>query len=84
MAVRKIESRVAALEAKVEELQKELRSASSDTRPWWQKIYGVFADDPMFEEATRLGREYRESLRPKPAKRSSKRSPTRAAKQRER
>jgi hypothetical protein len=36
------------------------------------EIYGAFARDPHFEEAMRLGREYRESLRPK-APRSNKR-----------
>jgi hypothetical protein len=30
---------------------------------WWKRIVGVFSDDPEFEEAMRLGREYRESLR---------------------
>ncbi|HZS46801.1 MAG TPA: hypothetical protein VFC63_17140 [Blastocatellia bacterium] len=74
MAARKIEARIAALEAKVEELQLRLASASTDSKPWWQEIYGSFANDPMYEEAMRLGQEYRESLRPKSAKRSSKSS----------
>lgn len=30
---------------------------------WWKRIVGVFQDDPEFEEAMRLGRAYRESLR---------------------
>ena len=33
-----------------------------------EKIEGIFANDPAFEEAMRLGREYRESLRPKSRK----------------
>src|SRR5882724_7129428 len=74
MAVRKIEARVAALETQVKELQLKLASATTDSQPWWQEIYGSFANDPMYEEAMRLGREYRESLRPKPAKRSTKSS----------
>ena len=70
MAVPEIELRVAALEAKVEQLQRHLKVVAPDTRPWWEHIVGAFADDPAFEEAMRLGREYRESLRPKRAKRA--------------
>lgn len=80
MAVRKIEARVAALETQVKELQLKLASATTDSKPWWQEIYGSFANDPMYEEAMRLGREYRESLRPKPAKRSTKSSTKPSAK----
>lgn len=32
-------------------------------KPWWERIAGTFADSPAYEEAMRLGREYRESLR---------------------
>ena len=31
---------------------------------WWKRIVGVYRNDPEFAEAERLGREYRESLRP--------------------
>ncbi len=66
MAVPEIESRVAVLEAKVEQLQRKLEAVVPDAKPWWEHIVGAFADDPAFEEAMRLGRKYRESLRPKP------------------
>ena len=36
--------------------------------PWWKQIRGSFANDPAFLEAMRLGRQYRESLRPKARK----------------
>ena len=68
-----LESRLAILEAKVERLQRELAAVVPDARPWWQQIVGTFADDPAYEEAMRLGREYRESLRPKPRSKQSKR-----------
>jgi hypothetical protein len=29
----------------------------------WQAIVGTFADDPLYEEAMRLGREWRDSQR---------------------
>ena len=66
MNTMKLEDRVTALEAEVARLKKKL---DKDSRPWTEKIAGAFANDPAFEEAMRLGREYRESLRPKPKKR---------------
>lgn len=68
-----LESRIATLEGKVERLQRELEAVVPNGQPWWQRIVGTFADDPAFEEAMRLGREYRESLRPKPRSKQSKR-----------
>lgn len=41
--------------------------SSSDTetlqqdKPWWEEIRGTFRDDPVYDEAMRLGREWRES-----------------------
>lgn len=69
-----LESRMAILEAKVERLERELEAVVPNGQPWWQQIVGTFADDPAFEEAMRLGREYRESLRPKPRAKQSKRA----------
>lgn len=63
----KLESRVTLLEAKVEQLQRTL--PPPEASPWWESIVGAFAGDPAFEEAMRLGQEYRESLRPKSARR---------------
>src|SRR5262245_6732265 len=71
MAVTEIELRVAALEAEVAQLKSQLEAVVTPGKPWWQEIYGTFANDPLYEEAMRLGREYRESLRPKPAKQSA-------------
>jgi hypothetical protein len=71
MAVPEIELRVAMLESEVAQLKRQVEAAAKPARPWWQEIYGTFANDPLYEEAMRLGREYRESLRPKPAKRSA-------------
>ncbi len=40
------------LKAKVEK-KEEIKSR------WWEEIAGTFADDPAYDEAMRLGREYR-------------------------
>lgn len=68
----KLEPRVAALEATVEQLQRKLELVAPDASPWWGHIVGAFADDPAFVEAMRLGRKYRESLRPKPRTKAAK------------
>ena len=61
------------LKDRVDVLEHELASlkARVDGKPanlWWIELFGVYKDDPLFEEAMKLGAEYRESLRPKPAK----------------
>jgi hypothetical protein len=66
MATMKLKDRVAALEADVARLKEKLEGNS---KSWTDEIAGTFANDPAFEEAMRLGREYRESLRPKAKKR---------------
>ena len=57
-----IEKRVAAIESELARLK---GVVEHDPRPWWQQIYGMFKEDPAFDEAMQLGRAYRESLRPK-------------------
>lgn len=69
MAAVKLEDRVAALEAEVARLRVKVEGQAGAQVPWWKQIRGSFANDPAFLEAMRLGREYRESLRPKPRKR---------------
>ena len=81
MAVPGIEHRVAALEADVARLKEQLAKAVPAQGDWLDEIYGAFENDPIYEEAMRLGREYRESLRPKPSsKQSKRRRPTKAKK----
>jgi len=66
-----LEQRVAALEAEVASLKAKLQG-KDEKAPWWHQISGTFANDPLYEEAMRLGREWRESFRPKPKKRRKK------------
>ena len=57
-----LEERVALLEAEVDRLKRTIVNNSAP-QPWWEKITGTFSDNPDYDEAMKLGREYRESLR---------------------
>ena len=70
MSALTIEERLTAVEAELQQLKREKEQNQPQDEQakgprGWRSIVGVFADDPEFEEAMRLGREYRESLRPK-------------------
>lgn len=55
---------MAALEAEMAHLKEQLAAEQPQiASPWWERIYGTFASSPEYEEAMRLGRAYRESLR---------------------
>jgi hypothetical protein len=60
-----LEQRVALLENEIADMKRWKTRLSHDDTPWWERIRGDFKDDPDYTEAMRLGREYRESLRPK-------------------
>ena len=66
-----LEQRVADLEAEVTTLKRKLDNLDMTT-PWWEQIAGTFENDPIYEEAMQLGREYRQSLRPKASPRRKK------------
>lgn len=55
-----LEERVNALEAQVAHLMADKQAANTEV-PWWQQRYGAFQDDEMYDEAMRLGAEYRRS-----------------------
>lgn len=58
MAAPSLEDRVAALETRVGQLHKELEQPPPAPRGW-QRIVGIFENELEFEEAVRLGREWR-------------------------
>jgi hypothetical protein len=75
VATRKsIGERLTALEREVANLKATLAAAGHDTRPWWEQIWGHFANDEAFEEAMRLGRKYRESLDRKPRRKAARKA----------
>ena len=83
MAVPGIEHRVAALEAEMARVKEQLERAVPSRGDWLDAFSGVFDDDPVYEEAMRLGREYRESLRPKAPRKTVKKPGKKSAKGRQ-
>ncbi len=59
-----LEGRLTAVEKELAELKQFVAKSQNGAR-WWERMFGSFADSEGFDEAVRLGREYRESLRPK-------------------
>lgn len=64
-----LENRLAILEREVARLSSMVEGSTSAAARWWERIAGTFANDPAYEAAMKLGREYRESLRPVTSKR---------------
>ncbi len=64
-----LEKRLRAVEEAVRRLQAQLETTEDPRTVWWRDQVGRFKDDPGFEEILRLGKQYRESLRPKRKKR---------------
>lgn len=72
MKTTQLEARLVSLENEVERLKGMIEAPSNGRKPWWEEIAGTFRGDPLYEEAMKLGREYRQSLRPKvPRKRQA-------------
>jgi hypothetical protein len=62
MTTPQLEARLATLEEEMAQIKRLLiMKEESPQIPWWEKIAGSFADDPDFDEAERLGREWRKS-----------------------
>ncbi|MDY6899447.1 MAG: hypothetical protein SWZ49_15405 [Cyanobacteriota bacterium] len=56
-----LEQRLETLETEVALLKNHLKTASLPNKSWWEKISGTFAENPAYDEAMELGREYRQS-----------------------
>lgn len=53
---------MAALEAEVARLRQQVTARQPQSKvPWCERCCGAFKDDLMYEEAVRLGEEYRKS-----------------------
>ena len=57
-----LEQRLSAMELEIDQLKRQVQTGKlQDPEPRWKGIIGVFKDDPLFDEAERLGRIWRES-----------------------
>ena len=56
-----LEERVVVLESEVARLKRAMNTPRRPRERWWHEIAGTYANCPEFEEAMRLGREYREA-----------------------
>jgi hypothetical protein len=64
MTLSELTKRVEKLEKALTEMQQKVDRVE-ESPPWWMTgTGGRFANDPIFDEISRLGREYRESLHP--------------------
>ncbi len=61
MGPARLEKRVAALEEELARLRSKVEEIDA-LKPWWERIAGTFQDDPVYEKAMKLGRQYRQSL----------------------
>ena len=62
MSAQTIEERLTAVEAELQQLKREKEQNQPQEKhiPWWEQIRGEFKNDPMYDEAMRRGREWRE------------------------
>ena len=66
MSTQQLEKRIKAIEDELARLKAELgRNGSKSAKAGWRATFGSFAGDPIYVEAMKLGRKYRESTRPK-------------------
>jgi len=80
MAAAELELRVTALEAEMAQVKEQLGKSAPAQGDWLDEIFGVFDHDPIYAEAMRLGREYRESLRPKAVRKPARKAAKKAVK----
>ena len=66
MAGTTIEERLTLIEQELAQIKQHIQIEGSQPAAHpWDKVFGALSGSDGFEEAVRLGREYRESLRPK-------------------
>lgn len=63
MKAKNLEQRLSDLEHEVAALREQILTLSP-VKPWWERIAGTFENDPVYEQAMKLGREYRLAQKP--------------------
>ena len=75
MASSNVEQRLRALEQEVAELKRQLAARPSPTDRWWERVWGAFAGDEAYQEAMRLGRQWRERENAKSVRKTKRKTP---------
>jgi hypothetical protein len=57
-----LEAPVATLEIELAQMKQILYGVVQKKSPWWLEVAGSFENDPTFEEAVRLGEEWRKRV----------------------
>lgn len=73
MTLAQVERKLTQLEREIQQLKRERNGSSIHDGKWWIDHSGAFKDDPGYSEMVRLGRHYRQSLKPKPKPRKRRR-----------
>jgi hypothetical protein len=60
MTAATLEQRIEALEDEVRQLRAAVKKGERE-QPWWERVGGMFKDDPLFDEIVRAGQKYRRS-----------------------
>ena len=60
MTLEQLERKLIDLEQQIAELRRDVKPARSGGTP--ADTFGMFRDDPLFDEIVRLGREYRDKV----------------------
>jgi hypothetical protein len=76
--------RIEVLERELNVLKLKIEGVPKGDKRWFFATSGIFKDDPDFEDAVRIGREYRESFKPggrkkRKIKKSGRRATTKVA-----
>ena len=80
MTIAELTKRVIELEGQVKALEERARPFDRSSQDNWLAMAGIFKDDPVWDEINRLGREYRQSLRPGYKKTKAKKQVTKTKK----
>jgi hypothetical protein len=56
-----LEARIVVLEAELAQMKQMFSESLQQAKPWWAKVAGSSEHDPTFDEAVRLGQEWRKS-----------------------
>ena len=75
MTSAQIESRLIAREREVARLKAQIALAPNRGNNWVEAVAGTFANDSVFDDAMRLGRQWRQAQRPR-SRRSKSRKPS--------